>query len=401
MRARKLSSTWRSCFTGGWSAARGRGGGPTEGRGRPTTEDCRRSLLAGALLGAELPPAARNAAAVVLARLWGLPEPPIADAERVMVPGSRTFETDEAVGATSRSGRRTGRVGDLGLGFTKPPVVMTAPGGGIFLDDVGLFCVLPVAEVGGASGGTLFFSGVLPGVFVVEDGFALGTGFETGFDVVGDFVLVLLAGSVGDLVLVLLAGSVGFDFLGLRVGVGFRAWACFWVAGFVSGFFDASVSFEAPFCPLTPFVFASALSGSLATAFGFSSDCVAFPRAAAVSFEEPHLWSGAEVVFGGAGSCCLGDSGIGCLVRSVLFVTRPISSANTLPFSGAAAGVSPPASLIGLLETLDSPLGSRWRPIRPSFSTAMKDVRTFESGRGESDPAAHSVSYLRGSMSSR
>ena len=32
-------------------------------------------------------------------------------------------------------------------------------------------------------------------------------------------------------------------------------------------------------------------------------------------------------------------------------------------------------------------LGSLWRPIRPSFSMAMKLVRTLESGRGDSELA--------------
>jgi hypothetical protein len=42
--------------------------------------------------------------------------------------------------------------------------------------------------------------------------------------------------------------------------------------------------------------------------------------------------------------------------------------------------------LIRRRETLDSPLGSRRKPMRPSFSTATKLVRTLESGLGEPVP---------------
>jgi len=36
---------------------------------------------------------------------------------------------------------------------------------------------------------------------------------------------------------------------------------------------------------------------------------------------------------------------------------------------------------------MESLLGSRCKPIRPSFSMAMKLVRTLESGRGDSEAA--------------
>lgn len=65
-------------------------------------------------------------------------------------------------------------------------------------------------------------------------------------------------------------------------------------------------------------------------------------------------------------------------LRSVL----PASSDGVSEASSASMSV-----LGGLLEGLDSWLGSRRKPILPSFSMATKLVRTFESGLGESELA--------------
>lgn len=51
-----------------------------------------------------------------------------------------------------------------------------------------------------------------------------------------------------------------------------------------------------------------------------------------------------------------------------------------------------------LLEILDSPPSSRFKPMRPSFSTATKFVRTLESGRGEPLGLVLPACFLEGEM---
>ncbi len=59
----------------------------------------------------------------------------------------------------------------------------------------------------------------------------------------------------------------------------------------------------------------------------------------------------------------------------------------TRGFSGMVEVDSTSVSiLVRRLDRLDSPLGSRRSPMRPSFSIATKLVRTLESGLGEPAP---------------
>lgn len=71
-------------------------------------------------------------------------------------------------------------------------------------------------------------------------------------------------------------------------------------------------------------------------------------------------------------------------------------SLNRFVFSGKAGGVCPSAPLLSFrrADSTDSELGSRWRPIRPSFSMAMKLVRIRERGRGDSVPAGDTRDLL-------
>jgi hypothetical protein len=48
----------------------------------------------------------------------------VVDGLRMIFCSSPCFATDEAVGAMRCAGNLTGRVGDFGAGFLKPPVVM-------------------------------------------------------------------------------------------------------------------------------------------------------------------------------------------------------------------------------------------------------------------------------------
>lgn len=81
-----------------------------------------------------------------------------------------------------------------------------------------------------------------------------------------------------------------------------------------------------------------------------------------------------------------GDSGIGWPRRLVLGVAPAMLSAKMFVSSFRAGGVEMSESPLNLrvAEMLESWLFSRWSPILPSFSMAMKFVRTLESGRGDS-----------------
>lgn len=89
----------------------------------------------------------------------------------------------------------------------------------------------------------------------------------------------------------------------------------------------------------------------------------------------------------GGVTACLGDSGIGSLAKFVRNAAAfwAMLSENTSPFSDTGAGVVDSDSLLCLRSDTDadSRLGSRWRPMRPSFSMATKFNRTLERGRGD------------------
>jgi hypothetical protein len=83
---------------------------------------------------------------------------------------------------------------------------------------------------------------------------------------------------------------------------------------------------------------------------------------------------------------CLGDSGIGSLTNSFLAGFASSSGEAAADLSGRESDSASVSLLIRRRETLDSWLGSRCKPMRPSFSTATKLVRTLDSGRGEPVP---------------
>lgn len=84
---------------------------------------------------------------------------------------------------------------------------------------------------------------------------------------------------------------------------------------------------------------------------------------------------------------CDGDCGIGSMASPALVVRSNLSLKMFVFSWRAGGGVSPSVSPLSVRrsEGTESLLCSLCRPIRPSFSMAMKFVRTFESGRGDSD----------------
>lgn len=82
-----------------------------------------------------------------------------------------------------------------------------------------------------------------------------------------------------------------------------------------------------------------------------------------------------------------GDSGMGTVSMTLRAGLVRWSVDATRGFSGMVEVDSTSVSiLVRRLDRLDSPLGSRRSPMRPSFSIATKLVRTLESGLGEPAP---------------
>lgn len=279
-----------------------------------------------------------------------------------------SFEAKDVVGAVRDEGNLTGRVGDLGLGFTNPaPEGGRSMGVGFLLEVATGFVVVVVAAFFGASrsldeAGVDFFCGAKVGM--PEDTF-----------------VVLLVGLrvLGDL------GALETDLAAVEtaLGAGFVAVVVFVLLPFVDALVrplagatllpldtDFSVGF-----PGSSFVFVSSSSVTL-SGFGFGAR-----GGLRLSF------FGEDFAGDLGGAVGIGDSGIG---SSDKFVLKPeiflaMFSVKTSGFSGTGCGVLASVSSLSLrLDTeTDSSLGSFLNPTRPSFSIATKVVRTLESGRGE------------------
>jgi hypothetical protein len=94
---------------------------------------------------------------------------------------------------------------------------------------------------------------------------------------------------------------------------------------------------------------------------------------------------------GGALDSCFaarGDSRMGWFCRLVMVIACAVVSAKIFLFSCMGAGSERSVSPLSLreVEMLESWLIPRCKPILPSFSIAMKSVRTLERGRGDSPP---------------
>jgi hypothetical protein len=83
-----------------------------------------------------------------------------------------------------------------------------------------------------------------------------------------------------------------------------------------------------------------------------------------------------------------GDSGMGWFCRLVMVGACTVGSAEIFLSSWMGAGNDGSVSPLSLrvVEMLESWLIPRCKPILPSFSIAMKSVRTLERGRGDSPP---------------
>lgn len=258
------------------------------------------------------------------------------------------MEADAAVWVVRLDGSLTGRVGDLAL-----VLVMPAPGDSSFLAEA-----LGAAAVflGASSLVDVFLSVALAFSWVGLLG-ALATmgdlgGLEDALDVV-EMVLVL--------------GLVAFG-----------------------------LAFSFSLVPLVPSTLFLELPSSDSTAdWLVGSADVSLILTSSSSMTLSGFWLGAssgvlKACLGGdlAGVPCLGDSTRGSLVTLIFEAAfLDTESANTSFLSAKAAGVVLSVSLLcRRLDTdSESPLASRRRPIRPSFSMATKLVRTLESGPGDSD----------------
>jgi hypothetical protein len=99
-----------------------------------------------------------------------------------------------------------------------------------------------------------------------------------------------------------------------------------------------------------------------------------------------------------------GDSGIGWFCRLDIVAACAVVSANIFLLSCLGADVDRSVSPLSLreVEMLESWLMPRCKPILPSFSIAMKSVRTLERGRGDSPPITElQVAQLAPSVQSK
>lgn len=167
------------------------------------------------------------------------------------------------------------------------------------------------------------------------------------------------------------------------------------VVGFVASLV-AVVSFFSSFAPLVSF------TGSLVSGFGAGVTVFsAVPsRAGSGVFTSSFFTIGAVgvcatftsltgdvAVFSSAFAC--GDSTIGWSLRKVFGVLVSLSNFSngfeiSFPAVGVVISLDPPLSF--RIPGTESWLPSRVKPILPSFSIAMKLVRTLASGRGDSAP---------------
>lgn len=263
-----------------------------------------------------------------------------------------SLEAEAAVGAVRLDGSLTGRVGDLGFGLTKPAEGDRSSALGFFPDDTVDFEGAAFGVVSLTAAGVDFFSGAfavsLAGLF----GCLLASGDLNGFDVVLADVEIGAAALAGGLL-------AGIELLGL------------------------SLTSVAPLrrlgLPLTSLATVGSADVSLVLVSSSSTILSGFG---------PGVISGVSVpLFGDelAGVLRAGDSGMGSLATFVLNEVAFLAmfSAKTSLFSDPGAGVVLSVSLLNLLLEADteSRLFSRTSPIRPSFSTATKFVRTLDSGR--------------------
>lgn len=204
--ARKPSSTLASFFTTGWSLAGSLGGGPMLGRCLPAAEDDRPRALDRLVERAEFS--------------WedggALPE------------GTLDLEPEAVVWVVRLGGSLTGRVGDFGLGLTKPPGEILA--GTVF------FSVLGFAAFGVVGG----WDGVLLAGLVV--GFGCGTGS-------GDITISLSVTFLADA-----ADTAGFDAPAGAFAAGASAGSA-GGAGFAAGVAFAGVDFAGVSSAFTPLAF--------------------------------------------------------------------------------------------------------------------------------------------------
>ena len=288
-----------------------------------------------------------------------------------------TFETEAAVWVVRPAGSLTGRVGDLGLGLTNPALAGDGwSGGGLLTDDaLGVFVAVAFdLGVPVFSSCLEALSGVFAGSFGVEDSAGL-------------FGALLTVGDLAGFAVGLLAEGTARGF-GTVLGVPL-------VLGFVGSSLVPSLTLSFP--RFVPFTGPASILGAGAVSEAPDFSAVLSPttrlagfceRAAEVSPFDSCATLGGAAAWGAASA--RGDSGIGWSWRLVLAVTlEDKASAKIFLFSGRENGVvwsdSPPLSL-RVVETLESWLIPRCRPILPSFSMAMKSVRTLDSGRGDSLP---------------
>jgi len=371
MRAKKLSSTCFSFLMGGYSLADCFGGGPKLGRGRLMVELCLLRLL---------PPATAVATVDTLPLLgerpsdsavWKLPLFLESDCREGL-----TLEPDEAVCVVKPAGSLTGRVGDLGLGLTNPvPAGEGCNGGGLFTD-----CALGVLDVEAFVLGVSTFSGCLENRSGVLAG-SFGVDASAGL-----FGALLAVGDFADLPMVLLAEGTDKGFgatlavvLALGLGVSSLPFA-----------FSFSLPLLVPFAGSVTTLGAELASEDDGFSAAMSVPCFLNLRGELVDASPPTSCTvlEGEVMTGNPGSGTRGDSGIGWFWRLVIGAAFATASAKIFLFSCLAGGVGISVSPLSLrvIETLESWLSPRCSPILPSFSIAMKSVRTLESGRGDSLP---------------
>lgn len=255
-----------------------------------------------------------------------------------------SFEAEAVVGAVRRDGRLTGRVGDLGFGLTKP-VGDRSSAAGFLIDEAAGFVVV-------------------------------GAGFSAGF-------AVSLAGLLGDFAsrgdfaaLEAVLADVVIGAAGLRAGLPAAAGVVFGLS------FGSATPLRPLDAPLTADLIVGSAGVSLVLLSSSSTILSGFGQG---------VISGVWLLpLDGdclAGEDWRGDSGIVSLARFVLNEATLVAmlSVNTSFFSDAGPGVVVSVSLLNLLLETDteSVLFCRWSPMRPSFSTAMKFVRTLDKGREE------------------
>lgn len=413
MRARKPSSTSFSFLVGGWSLAACLGGGPRLGRDRLMVEFC----LLRVLVPAVLVVATVDVLVLLGARPWFSVAVRRLPLVREVVRAGFSLETDAAVCVVKLGGSLTGRVGDLTLGLTNPvPEGGGWRGGGLLTDDD------RVEELPAGPAESVFWGcrGALSGVLLANFGADASRGLLGALLTVGDF-----AGFPTDLE----AGAA-------EMGLSDAAAVAILVTGFDTSAFSATGSLFLPVVPFNDaFVSTSGVGAAggvgVVSILGFvaGSDTVGLvaglsapsglsvPKGLSVP-SGLSIPSGLSVPAGLSNPGTLnfrgvvaatsllagerdaraawklfsvrGDSAIGWSWSVILGAARPMASAKTLRVSdpcleeGVGLAMLDSPLILRVPETFDSWLGSRCRPILPSFSMAIKLVRTLERGRGDS-----------------